>query len=106
MAERGFVPPQARKRLFHREQLKRKKTIRGLITAIALMGFLVFFVVFNIKFVNRIKKGSDTAKGGDVSFRQAVSSGSNPKLRNTKAWISQDSQPFNQEHWASRAHHL
>jgi hypothetical protein len=91
MVERGFVPPMARKRLFDREQEKKKRHRQSYLTIVLLTGFVIFFVGFNATYGRKIKV-TNGAMARDLL--SPLSTGANSKLRARKAWISQNSQPF------------
>lgn len=89
----------------NRERLRLRNLRQSRLTFVALCLAIVCFVGNNVLYIRAVKKvvhnnDSVVAHGGSQMIRP-LSPGS---LRG--AWISKDSQPFNEGKSASRSHHL
>jgi hypothetical protein len=99
MPEIGFVPPVARKKLQNREQRRVKDLRNNRLISLALCIAVVGFVGYNIWYIKSVRK---VVRGDFANYGSPRSQGS---LRGV-AWISKDSQPFNEGKSASQSHHL
>ena len=52
---------------------------------------------------NRVESHNSAIGANSLSVDKTVNENN---LRRRRPWITSDTQPFNQEHWASNAHHL